>query len=80
MVDEGHIDWEERELREIFRSILMTTCDIGAITKPWDVSRKVSPTGFYEYTIETVNNANSTYCLIRYYNRRYSKIPKQVSY
>ena len=42
MVDEGHIDWEERELREIFRSILMTTCDIGAITKPWEVSRKVS--------------------------------------
>ena len=41
MVDEGHIDWEEKELKEIFRSILMTTCDIGAITKPWDVSRKV---------------------------------------
>lgn len=41
MVDEGRIDWDDKELREIFRSILMTTCDIGAITKPWDVSRKV---------------------------------------
>jgi hypothetical protein len=41
MVDEGRIDWDDKGLREIFRSILMTTCDIGAITKPWDVSRKV---------------------------------------
>lgn len=42
MVDEGRIDWDDRELRDIFRSILMTTCDIGAITKPWEVSRKVA--------------------------------------
>ncbi|XP_060569725.1 dual 3',5'-cyclic-AMP and -GMP phosphodiesterase 11A-like isoform X2 [Ruditapes philippinarum] len=42
MVDEGRIDWDDKDLREIFRSILMTTCDIGAITKPWDVSRKVA--------------------------------------
>ncbi|XP_053408413.1 dual 3',5'-cyclic-AMP and -GMP phosphodiesterase 11A-like isoform X3 [Mercenaria mercenaria] len=42
MVEEGRIDWDDKALREIFRSILMTTCDIGAITKPWDVSRKVA--------------------------------------
>jgi len=41
MVDEGKIDWDDKELKEIFRSVLMTTCDIGGITKPWDVSRKV---------------------------------------
>lgn len=42
MVDEGRIDWDDKDLKEIFRSILMTACDIGAITKPWDVSRKVA--------------------------------------
>ncbi|KAL4229189.1 Dual 3' [Mactra antiquata] len=42
MVEEGRIDWDDKELREVFRSILMTTCDIGAITKPWEVSRKVA--------------------------------------
>lgn len=51
MVDEGKIDWDDKELKEIFRSILMTTCDIGAITKPWDVSRKV-------------HMVNSTICLM----------------
>ena len=41
MVDEGRIDWEDKSLREVFRSVLMTACDIGAICKPWHVSRKV---------------------------------------
>ena len=53
MVEEGRIDWDDKGLREVFRSVLMTTCDIGAITKPWDVSRKVN----YVY---------SYYILIRY--------------
>ncbi|KAH3704408.1 hypothetical protein DPMN_079464 [Dreissena polymorpha] len=37
--DEGRIDWDDKGLKEIFRSILMTTCDIGAITKPWEKSK-----------------------------------------
>ncbi|XP_052805617.1 dual 3',5'-cyclic-AMP and -GMP phosphodiesterase 11A-like isoform X2 [Mya arenaria] len=42
MVEEGRIDWDDKSLKEIFRSILMTACDIGAISKPWEVSRKVA--------------------------------------
>ncbi|BFZ22439.1 hypothetical protein BsWGS_25478 [Bradybaena similaris] len=42
MVESGQKSFEDRESREIFRSILMTSCDIAAISKPWDVQRKVS--------------------------------------
>lgn len=41
MVESGQKSFEDRESREIFRSILMTSCDIAAISKPWDVQRKV---------------------------------------
>ena len=63
MVDEGHIDWEEKELKEIFRSILMTTCDIGAITKPWDVSRKVD--NMHVYPLNWERSGSVVECLIR---------------
>ncbi|KAL3837319.1 hypothetical protein ACJMK2_022685 [Sinanodonta woodiana] len=43
MTEQGDsIDWDDRDIKEIFRSILMTTCDIAAITKPWEVSRRVA--------------------------------------
>ncbi|KAK3779194.1 hypothetical protein RRG08_035188, partial [Elysia crispata] len=42
MLDSGQRSFDDRESKETFRSILMTTCDIAAITKPWDVQRKVS--------------------------------------
>lgn len=42
MVDSGMKNWDDRESRDILRSILMTTCDVAAITKPWEIQRKVS--------------------------------------
>lgn len=41
MVDSGMKNWDDRESRDILRSILMTTCDVAAITKPWEIQRKV---------------------------------------
>ena len=28
--------------RSLFRGLLMTACDLGAITKPWPIQKKVS--------------------------------------
>ncbi|XP_055859907.1 dual 3',5'-cyclic-AMP and -GMP phosphodiesterase 11A-like isoform X3 [Biomphalaria glabrata] len=42
MVDSGQKVFDDRESKEIVRSVMMTTCDIAAITKPWEVQRKVS--------------------------------------
>ncbi|XP_067686279.1 dual 3',5'-cyclic-AMP and -GMP phosphodiesterase 11A-like isoform X1 [Haliotis asinina] len=40
MVNQGDQAWDDRESKEILRSILMTCCDIAAISKPWDVQRR----------------------------------------
>ncbi|XP_025081093.1 dual 3',5'-cyclic-AMP and -GMP phosphodiesterase 11A-like isoform X2 [Pomacea canaliculata] len=42
MVDAGQRSWDDRESKEIYRSMLMTACDIAAITKPWDVQRRAA--------------------------------------
>uniref|UniRef100_A0AAY4DCZ5 Phosphodiesterase n=1 Tax=Denticeps clupeoides TaxID=299321 RepID=A0AAY4DCZ5_9TELE len=43
--------WEDDGHRELLRSMLMTACDISAITKPWPVQKKVAElvaTEFFE--------------------------------
>ncbi|NWI58237.1 PDE11 phosphodiesterase, partial [Calyptomena viridis] len=40
LVSEGGYDWNVKNHREIFRSMLMTACDLGAVTKPWEISRQ----------------------------------------
>ncbi|MCP6484346.1 3',5'-cyclic nucleotide phosphodiesterase, partial [Klebsiella pneumoniae] len=30
------------EDRELFRAMLMTVCDLAAITKPWDIEKRVA--------------------------------------
>ncbi|ESO83549.1 hypothetical protein LOTGIDRAFT_236563 [Lottia gigantea] len=42
MVDAGVRSLDDRECKEIYRSIIMTTCDIAAITKPWEIQRKAA--------------------------------------
>ncbi|ELU06480.1 hypothetical protein CAPTEDRAFT_169631 [Capitella teleta] len=42
LVASGLYDWDDPEQRELLRSVLMTTCDIATITKPWDVQRRVA--------------------------------------
>lgn len=41
MVREGP-RWSTEEHRELLRAMLMTVCDLAAITKPWDVEKRVA--------------------------------------
>ncbi|XP_034712472.1 cGMP-specific 3',5'-cyclic phosphodiesterase isoform X2 [Etheostoma cragini] len=43
--------WEDEDHRELLRSMLMTACDISAITKPWPVQKRIAElvaTEFFE--------------------------------
>uniref|UniRef100_A0AAR2KED8 Phosphodiesterase n=1 Tax=Pygocentrus nattereri TaxID=42514 RepID=A0AAR2KED8_PYGNA len=42
LVNKGDYNWNVKEHRDMFRSMLMTACDLGAVTKPWEISRKVA--------------------------------------
>ncbi|XP_070278782.1 dual 3',5'-cyclic-AMP and -GMP phosphodiesterase 11A isoform X1 [Myotis yumanensis] len=42
LVSKGEYDWNIKPHRDIFRSMLMTACDLGAVTKPWEISRQVA--------------------------------------
>lgn len=38
----GSYNWSFGEHRELLRGMLMTVCDLAAITKPWDVEKRVA--------------------------------------
>ncbi|KAM9487751.1 dual 3',5'-cyclic-AMP and -GMP phosphodiesterase 11A [Clarias gariepinus] len=38
----GAFTWSIQEHRDIFRSMLMTACDVGAVTRPWEISKQVA--------------------------------------
>ncbi|XP_072431201.1 dual 3',5'-cyclic-AMP and -GMP phosphodiesterase 11A-like isoform X3 [Chiloscyllium punctatum] len=38
----GELNWCLEKHREMLRSMLMTACDLGAVTKPWQISRQVA--------------------------------------
>ncbi|XP_074159120.1 dual 3',5'-cyclic-AMP and -GMP phosphodiesterase 11A [Sminthopsis crassicaudata] len=42
LVSKGDYNWNVKTQRDIFRSMLMTACDLGAVTKPWEISRQVA--------------------------------------
>ncbi|XP_048340427.1 dual 3',5'-cyclic-AMP and -GMP phosphodiesterase 11A [Sphaerodactylus townsendi] len=42
LVSKGDYNWSVNGQREIFRSMLMTACDLGAATKPWEISRQAA--------------------------------------
>uniref|UniRef100_T1JHX2 3',5'-cyclic-GMP phosphodiesterase n=1 Tax=Strigamia maritima TaxID=126957 RepID=T1JHX2_STRMM len=42
LVDTQSYDWNLEEHRELLRGMLMTTCDVAAITKPWEIQRTVA--------------------------------------
>lgn len=41
LVHTGKHDWTKEEHRELFRAMLMTVCDLAAITKPWEIQKRV---------------------------------------
>ncbi|GIY26709.1 dual 3',5'-cyclic-AMP and -GMP phosphodiesterase 11 [Caerostris darwini] len=38
----GNYNWKKEDNRELLRAMLMTACDIGAITKPWEIQKKIA--------------------------------------
>ncbi|GIX71562.1 hypothetical protein CDAR_569441 [Caerostris darwini] len=42
MARKGNYTWKNENNRELIRAMLMTACDIGAITKPWKIQKKVA--------------------------------------
>ncbi|GIY28839.1 dual 3',5'-cyclic-AMP and -GMP phosphodiesterase 11 [Caerostris darwini] len=36
-----HYNWKREDNRRLLRAMLMTACDIAAITKPWEIQKKV---------------------------------------
>ncbi|XP_074515332.1 dual 3',5'-cyclic-AMP and -GMP phosphodiesterase 11A [Sebastes fasciatus] len=42
LVTNGEYNWNVKAHRDMCRSMMMTACDLGAVTKPWEISRKVA--------------------------------------
>uniref|UniRef100_A0A672I1U4 Phosphodiesterase n=1 Tax=Salarias fasciatus TaxID=181472 RepID=A0A672I1U4_SALFA len=38
----GQFSWTNEGHREVLRSMLMTACDLGAVTRPWKISKQVA--------------------------------------
>ncbi|XP_017541077.1 cGMP-specific 3',5'-cyclic phosphodiesterase isoform X2 [Pygocentrus nattereri] len=42
LVDDKTLRWEHEEHRDLLRSVLMTACDVCAITKPWKEQKRIA--------------------------------------
>ncbi|XP_074647468.1 dual 3',5'-cyclic-AMP and -GMP phosphodiesterase 11-like [Tubulanus polymorphus] len=42
LVDSGQIEMQREDHRDLLRGMMMTACDVSAITKPWEVQKKVA--------------------------------------
>ena len=42
LIQSQTLDWNKDHHRSLFRGMLMTACDLGAITKPWETQQKVA--------------------------------------
>lgn len=43
LVERGKLDWKTNQKhRTLLRNVLMTACDVGAITKPWKIQKSVA--------------------------------------
>ncbi|KAM7407410.1 hypothetical protein PAMA_003233 [Pampus argenteus] len=42
LVSKGEYNWNVKAHRDMCRSMMMTACDLGAVTKPWEISCKVA--------------------------------------
>jgi len=43
LIENNACDWmNDEEQKDLLRGMLMTACDLGAITKPWDVEQRVT--------------------------------------
>lgn len=42
LINSEEYDWRDDNHRELLRAMLMTACDVAAITKPWEIQRVVA--------------------------------------
>jgi len=42
LLKSNSLDWSQPQHRSLMRGLLMTACDLGAITKPWEIQKKVA--------------------------------------
>jgi len=42
LVESGETDWSSEINKELLRGMMMTACDVSAITKPWEVQQRVA--------------------------------------
>jgi len=56
LITNGSLSWSNQDHKKLIRGLLMTACDLGAITKPWDIQQKiatlVSDEFFYQGDLE----------------------------
>ena len=56
LITNGSLSWSNPDHKKLIRGLLMTACDLGAITKPWDIQQKiatlVSDEFFYQGDLE----------------------------
>ncbi|XP_061664773.1 cGMP-specific 3',5'-cyclic phosphodiesterase isoform X2 [Syngnathoides biaculeatus] len=78
-----HFAWESDHHRDLLRSMLMTACDVSAITKPWPVQKRIAElvaTEFFEQGDKERQELNVEPCDLMNREKR-DKIPSmQVSF
>merc|ERR550517_1254981 len=42
LIKSNQVDWSLPEHKSQMQGLLMTACDLGAITKPWEIQKKVA--------------------------------------
>lgn len=42
LIDDGEFDWQSDDKKELLSGMMMTACDVSAISKPWEVQHKVA--------------------------------------
>ncbi|XP_064631077.1 cGMP-specific 3',5'-cyclic phosphodiesterase-like isoform X2 [Lineus longissimus] len=42
LVDAGETQWKESRKKDLLRGMMMTACDVAAITKPWEIQKEVA--------------------------------------
>ncbi|GAB1599790.1 dual 3',5'-cyclic-AMP and -GMP phosphodiesterase 11-like isoform X2 [Argonauta hians] len=40
--DDNSCDWSNEDSRELLQAMMMTACDVSAITKPWEIQREIA--------------------------------------
>ncbi|KAJ8687827.1 hypothetical protein QAD02_023621 [Eretmocerus hayati] len=42
LIEDGEFDWQSEDKKELLCGMMMTACDVSAISKPWEIQHKVA--------------------------------------